>query len=152
MKTELLDNYVLNILKNSGWQEGRNRDISSWVKILSEEGYSVNDYAKSVLKELGDLQIRTAGDKSHLGVSLQFNPINAASGEYDRMETFHKASKEELFPVGELFDWIVFVGSSKKVYLGDWKSLSIAGNSMEEFLNHIFNPRFQLEEIYVNEE
>ena len=150
MYSEFLDEYVLNILKESGWRDDRKQDITLWVQVLSEEGYIINDYAKSVLKELGGIQIRTSGDKNHFGVSLYFNPVNAASGEYDRMEIFNAVGKEELFPIGECFDWIVYVGASKKVYLGDWMSLSIAGDTIENFLNNIFNPQFQLQEIYTN--
>ena len=32
-------------------------------------------------------------DKNHLGVTMHFNPVNAASGEYDRMEIFNQAMK-----------------------------------------------------------
>lgn len=66
--------------------------------------------------------------KNRWGVSLYFNPVYAGSGEYDRMEIFNAASKEALFPIGACYDWIIFVGASKKVYLGDWMSLSIAGD------------------------
>ena len=149
---ECLDEYVLNVLKKSGWCNGRKRDITSWIQVLSQEGYMVNDYAQSVLKELGDLQIRTSSDKNHFGVTLHFNPVNAASGEYDRMEIFNAAANEELFPIGECFDWIIFVGPSKKVYLGDWMSLAIAGDTIEDFLNNIFDRQYKLKEIYTNNE
>lgn len=151
MIKEYLDEYVLNVLKKCGWSDYRNQDITHWIQVLSEEGYIVNDYAQSVLKELGDLQIRNSSDNSHLGVTMHFNPINAASGEYDRMEIFNNASSEELFPIGECYDWVIYVGASKKVYLGDWMSLSIAGDTIEDFLNNIFNPQFQLKEIYTND-
>lgn len=151
MNSEFLDKYVLEVLKKSGWSDGRKQDITSWVEILSEEGYIINDYAESVLKELGGLQIRTAGNENHLGVTLHFNPVDAASGEYDRMEIFNAASNEELFPIGECYDWVIYVSERKKIYLGDWMSLSIAGNSIEEFFNNIFNPKFQLKEIYTND-
>ncbi len=150
MNIELLDEYVLNVLKECGWSDNRKQDITSWIQVLSEEGYIINSYAQSVLKELGNLQIRTSGDKNHFGVTLHFNPVNAANGEYDRMEIFNEASNGELFPIGECFDWIVYVSNSKKVYLGDWRSLSIAGDTIEDFLNNIFNPQFQLKEIYTN--
>ena len=136
MVSNLLDEYVLNVLKNSGWSDGRKQDITQWIQILTEEGYIVNEYAKSILYELG--------------VTMHFNPINAASGEYDRMEIFNQASNEELFPIGECYDWVIYVSDSKKVYLGDWMSLSIAGDTIEDFLNNIFNPQFQLKEIYTN--
>ena len=152
MNTELLDKYVLNVLKNHGWSEGRKRDITYWIRVLSKEGYIVNDYAQSVLEELGDIQMNTRGDQRHSGVQLHFNPVNAASGEYDRMEIFNAAAKEELFPIGEYLYLTVYVGASKKVYLGDQMDLSIAGNSIEDFLNRIFAPNAYFQEIYTNEE
>lgn len=150
MVCEILDEYVLNVLKRSGWHEDRKIDINAWLQVLSGEGYIVNDYAKSVLRELGDLQICISSDKEHLGVTLHFNPVNAASGEYDRMEIFNSSSGEELFPIGECYDWVIYVSASKKVYLGDWMSLLVAGDTIEDFLNNIFNPQFQLKEIYTN--
>lgn len=151
MNNEFLDEYVLKVLKKSGWSDDRKQDISSWVEILSEEGYIINDYAESVLKELGGLQIRTTSNEKYLGVTLHFNPVNAASGEYNRMEIFNAASNEELFPIGECYDWVIYVSENKKIYLGDWMSLSIAGDTIEEFFNNIFNPKFQLKEIYTND-
>lgn len=82
---------------------------------------------------------------------MHFNPADAASGEYDRMEIFNAVSNEELFPIGECYDWVIYVSESKKIYLGDWMSLSIAGNSIEEFFNNIFNLKFRLKEIYTND-
>ncbi len=150
MFSEFLDEYVLNVLKKSGWSDDRKQDITLWIQVLSEEGYVINDYAQAILIELGNLQIRTSSDKNHLGVTLHFNPVNAASGEYDRMEIFNDVSNEELFPIGECYDWVIYVGNSKKVYLGDWMSLSVAGDTIEDFLNNIFNPQFKLKEIFTN--
>ena len=147
-----LDGYTIDILRESGWSENRKHDISSWISVLSKEGYVSNEYAQLVLQEIGDLQIRTSGDKEHFGVSAHFNPVIAASGEYDRVELFNSVCNENLFPIGECFDWIIYVSESKKIYLGDWMSLSIAGNSIEYFLNNIFNPQYKLEEVYKNED
>lgn len=150
MNVKVLDKYVLNILQESGWNVNRKLDVCSWISILSDEGYVINDYAYSILQELGDIQIRVSGDESHYGVCMHFNPINAASGEYDRMEVFDSASNDELFPVGECYDWVIYVASNKKIYLGDWMSLSIAGDTIEDFLNNVFNPKFKPKEIYKN--
>ena len=38
MVSNLLDEYVLNVLKNSGWSDGRKQDITQWIQILTEEG------------------------------------------------------------------------------------------------------------------
>lgn len=67
------------------------------------------------------------------------------------MEIFNEVSNDELFPIGKSYDWVIYVSNSKKVYLGDWQSLSIAGDTIEDFMNNIFNPQFQLKEIYTND-
>lgn len=36
MVSNLLDEYVLNVLKNSGWSDGRKQDITQWIQILTE--------------------------------------------------------------------------------------------------------------------
>lgn len=72
MVSNLLDEYVLNVLKNSGWSDGRKQDITQWIQILTEEGYIVNEYVKSILSELGDLQVRVSSDKNHLGGNNAF--------------------------------------------------------------------------------
>ena len=45
---------------------------------------------------------------------MRFNPADAASGEYDRMEIFNAVSNEELFPIDECYDWVIYVSESKK--------------------------------------
>ena len=82
---------------------------------------------------------------------MHFNPADAASGEYDRMEIFNAVSNEELFPIGKCYDWVIYVSENKKIYLSDWMNLSIADNSIEEFFNNIFNLKFRLKEIYTND-
>lgn len=128
MVSNLLDEYVLNVLKNSGWSDGRKQDITQWIQILTEEGYIVNEYAKSILSELGDLQVRVSSDKNHLGVTMHFNPVNAASGEYDRMEIFNQASNEELFPMVLMTEQDVF-------YCYTDGYLEKAGENVEQMLD-----------------
>ncbi len=41
MNIELLDEYVLNVLKECGWSDNRKQDITSWIQVLSKEGYIV---------------------------------------------------------------------------------------------------------------
>ena len=63
---------------------GEKQDITQWIQILTEEGYIVNEYVKSILSELGIYKLEFLVIKNHLGVTMHFNPVNAASGEYDR--------------------------------------------------------------------
>lgn len=52
MKKEVVD-----ILKKSGWYEGRSIDISTNIKQLENNGIKINENAKKFLNEFGDLNI-----------------------------------------------------------------------------------------------
>lgn len=138
MNTSTLDIYVIKILRKNGWIENRKYDISSWIKCLTAEGYVIHDYAYSILEELGNIEVWERSDGKHSGATFHFNPYYAASGEYDRIEEFEKASGDKLFPIGELQQMIMYAGKSKRIYLGDWAELLMAGETIEEFLNNIF--------------
>ena len=126
-----------------GGSEGREYDITFWVSELEEEGYKLNEYAKLVLKELGDIYVREQSTEIYVGATFDFNPYNSASGEYDRLEEFELASRDRIFPIGALQDYIVYAGASKKIYLGDWEGLYMAGNSVEEYLENIFKKGYE---------
>lgn len=55
-------------------------------------------------------------NKGYKGAMFDFNPYNAASGEYDRIEAFQVAAGDKLFPIGSMCDAIVYVGQ-KKIYI-----------------------------------
>lgn len=78
-----MDPYVVNILKEHGWFSKREYDISHWLELLSQEGYICFDYAEKILRNLGEIVIRDRGDKTHMSAMFDFNPLDAASGEFD---------------------------------------------------------------------
>lgn len=138
MNMSKISKHTKEVLKKNGWYEGREYDISFWVSELEKEGYKLNEYAELILKELGNIYIRESSSEIYVSVTFDFNPYNSASGEYDRLEEFELASEDKMYPIGALQDYIVYAGVSKKIYLGYWKDLYIAGNSVEEYLENIF--------------
>lgn len=130
--------HTLEVLKKNGWYEGREYDITFWVSELEEEGYRLNEYAKLVLRELGDIYVREQSTDHYVSATFDFNPYKSASGEYDRLEEFELASGDKIFPIGAMQDYIVYAGVSKRIYLGDWEGLYIIGKSVEEYLENIF--------------
>lgn len=143
MNLEKINPYTHEILKKNGWYENRKYDISFWLSELTEEGYKINSYAKSILEELGDISIREKSTENYVGATFDFNPFNAASGEYDRIGEFEIVSNDELFPIGAVQDYILYAGSTQKIYLGDWKGLYLIGNSIEDFFENIFKIGFE---------
>lgn len=145
-----IDPYVLTILKDCGWSLEREYDISSCLELLSQEGYACFDYAEKILRNLGGIAINVVGDKSHMSATFDFNPLDAASGEFDRLYDFQVAANEELYPIGNMVQAIVYVGKSKKIYWGDWRNFYWSGDSIEDYLNNIFDLNFKPKEIDFN--
>lgn len=143
MNMSRVSKHIQKVLEENGWFEGREYDITFWVLELEEEGYKLNEYAKSVLKELGNIYVREKSTEMYVSATFDFNPYNSASGEYDRLEEFESASKDKMFPIGALQDYIVYAGESKKIYLGDWDGLYIVGGSIEEYLENIFKRGYE---------
>ena len=143
MNTSKISEHTKEVLKKNGWYEGRVYDIAFWVSELEKEGYKLNEYAKLILNELGDICVREPSSEIYVSATFDFNPYNSASGEYDRLEEFESASEDKIFPIGALQDSIVYAGVSKKIYLGDWTGLYIAGNSVEEYLENVFKRGYE---------
>lgn len=141
MNIPLLDNITIEILKQFGWREERKVDVSSWIEQLTAEGFECFPYAVEVLEELGGLEINPK--QSDFGKStsgdIDFHALDAGSGEFDRLEIFEPIAKEKLFPLGMVFaQWFLYVGFSKKVYMGNYVELYMLGENIEECLNNIF--------------
>jgi len=134
----LVNKYVIELLKKSGWYAGRKFDASLWINELSKEGYSCFDYAVEILQELGEVEINVGNGDGYKGAMFDFNPYNAASGEYDRMERFEIASGEKLYPIGSMGQAIVYVGNKQNIYFGDWKTFFWHGKNLEDYLNRLF--------------
>ncbi|WP_207641810.1 SUKH-3 domain-containing protein [Ruminiclostridium cellobioparum] len=133
-----LETYVFELLKHCGWYDGRKFDISFWINELTKEGYECFKYAEDILQELGDIKVNVGNNKGYKGAMFDFNPYNAASGEYDRIEAFQVAAGDKLFPIGSMCDAIVYVGQKKNIYFGDWSTFFWHGKNLEDYLNRLF--------------
>lgn len=141
MNIELLDSYVLGLMKESGWHEGRRYDIKKWIDELTAEGYVCFDYALEILESLGGLAFDVKDDGKHKGAQFDFNPYFAANGEFDRLAGFELLAGEDLFPIGSMCSAIVYAGRRKNIYWGDISGLYWAGNGIEDYLNRLFDKR-----------
>lgn len=139
--------YVLNLLKEQGWHSEREYNISYWIELLSKEGYVCFDYAEKLLRNLGGIKINHGGDQTHCSATFDFDPVAAASGEFDRLYDFEIAANERLYPIGNMLYTIVYVSKSKKIYCGDWKTFCLMGDSIEDYLNNMFDLTFKPKEL-----
>lgn len=147
LNAELIDSYVLDLMKESGWSENRRYDVKYWIDELTAEGYVSFEYALEILESLGGLTFYVKDDGKHKGAQFDFNPYFAANGEFDRLANYELLAREELFPIGSMCSAIAYVGRSKKLYWGDINKLYWAGNSIEDYLNRLFDKNCKQQEI-----
>lgn len=138
MNSALIDKYVIELLKKNGWYKGRKVDISFWINELSKEGYSCFEYAIEILEELGGIEVNVGNSNGYKGAMFDFNPYNAASGEYDRIERFEISVGEKLYPIGSMGQAIAYVGDKQNIYFGDWRTFYWHGENLEDYLNRLF--------------
>lgn len=80
--------------------------------------------------------VREQSTEMHVSATFDFNPYDSSSGEYDRVEEFELASKDKIFSIESLQDYIVYAGETKKC-IGDREGLYMVGNSIEEYLEYV---------------
>ncbi|NOW04853.1 SUKH-3 domain-containing protein [Clostridium beijerinckii] len=139
MDTNILNESVIRFMEEQGWYNGRRFNVSKWIEQLVKEGYTCFPYAIEVLEELGGLDIKPKRNirtgNSH-PAEFHFNAFDAGSGEFDRIDVFESLAGEPLFPLGEIYQEFLYVGLSKRIYMGCYK-LFVIGNSIEYFLNNV---------------
>jgi len=144
-----LDPYVLKILQGQGWYPSRTYDISRWLDLLSQEGYVCFDYAEQVLGNLGGIYVNDAGNKEHMSAQFSFDPLYV-SGEFDRLSDFQKHADEELYPIGQMVQAFAYVGKSKNFYWGYSGGFYWAGDSVEDYMNNLFDLEKKSKPLYIN--
>ena len=121
------------ILKSDEYEK-----VEEWLKCLISEGYKYNDFAGRFLKRFGGLKFIGTGKEARSRVEVCFDPELYASGEYDRMEELEEIAGDELFPVGGVSDYTLYIGSKGKFYLGDWINFYECGDSTDSLIEKLF--------------
>ena len=131
---ETMSQYTKDILRRSGWFEGRKIDVEPIVKLLNERGFDVFPIVISFIEEYGMLDIKAP---SHLPIEIikQYNFKNydehttdvfkalGDAGDYYCTVPFEKFAKEKMIIVGEIDDrnLMLMVSESGKVYCDSGK-------------------------------
>lgn len=146
----LLQKDTIKELKKAGWRDRRKLDVSKWIKQLVSEGFNYFPYAGEVLEKFGKLTFRPKKRKDAGRYRGEFiiDAMYGGSGEADRMEIFEPIAQEKLFPLGMVYDqFFLYVGESKKIYMGATTELYLLGDGIEDFLNNIVLGHFKPEKI-----
>lgn len=127
-------------LHESGWYERRAVDESQWIDLLTAEGFIVHDLARETLAEYGGIRLRPVAGTSR--GTLDFDPVDAASGLADEAAMLREDYGEIYFPIGMWSNqYVVYLGESGRVIaMGpgwDWE----LGASLPEALAFIASGR-----------
>jgi len=141
MNIEKVDKYIIEILREFGWNEKRFIDISEYEFVLTNEGYNVNEYARKIMSEFAQINvnkvIKPELRSKYRGATIEFDPFYGADQDYLKIP-FEDTLKEKITPIGRYYDATVFVSEKNNVYIGDTEELSFIGIGIEELLNYLF--------------
>ena len=132
----MLSHEIQSVLRQQGWSPERRVPITDWIAQLRSEGYVVSPEAETILQNFGGLTIvpvKQPDDVYGAGV-IRFDPVLAASGEFDRVDFLQKQLGRTLTPLGEVGQGILLLADDGQV-LDVWDNESAEyGNSFEDAL------------------
>jgi len=138
LNIDLIDPYVVKVLKANNWTMDRKIDIVPVIEQLKGEGYQCFEYAKEVLESLNGISIDVDSAEGYMGAQFAIDALEGGSGEYDRLEDFEQIAGEKLFSIGHNAIEFIYVGESKNIYGGSCMEFRLIGNNIEEYLNRNF--------------
>jgi SUKH-3 immunity protein len=99
----MLSDTVTAILEASGWRPDRKVSAEQWIRQLESEGFTMLPGAVKVLEAFGGLEIapRKVDADTFLKGVLRFDPVLAASGEFDRVDYWQQRFNTKLSPLAE---------------------------------------------------
>lgn len=126
---------VLSTLQVSGWTPHRKAPTAKWVVPLEKEGFTMIPEAVNVLDSFGGLEvvpIKSASD-AYVAEVLRFDPVLAASGEFDRVDYWQSRLNTRLSPIAETGGGaILLVAEDRRVLLCRDNLLWLVGNSFDD--------------------
>jgi len=135
------------ILTQSGWSSNRKVDVAEWVSSLKDEGFEPNAVTIAILESVGGLSILIPP----YGINpyhheLRFDPMIAASGEFDKAADWQNQLGIRLFPIGEEIRTgnILWVGNDRRFYFGRDFGLCVLGDSFGEAMDRLAFPNSPL--------
>jgi hypothetical protein len=94
---------VEEVLREAGWTPTRHASAVQWVDPLVKVGYTPLLIATQILENLGGLAITPPSSEANVFFPSEiiFDPVYAASSEFDRVKKWQEEYDLLLFPLGE---------------------------------------------------
>jgi hypothetical protein len=132
---------VASILSQSGWSEDRCVEIDQWVEQLESEGFTLIPDVKRILREFGGLKIPPVKAPSDTFAKGQFyfDPVSAASGDFDKIEYWQNHLGITLSPFAEGSKAeMLLLASDGRVFASYHAILFLVGSSFEDAVENTF--------------
>lgn len=124
-------------LLDAGWHEGRDVDVSDWVRRLEEGGFSLNDQAVSVWRSLGGLTIRSSDDREPAS-SLRIDPVDACGDRVEESEMLRDRHGIDYSPMGLWSEQFrAYIGDDGRVIATQLGQEYLLGNGVPEALEFV---------------
>jgi hypothetical protein len=127
------------LLNQFGWTPDRNIDIQKWQAQLECEGFVVTQEAAAILRSFGGLTINLSqAEGPFIPEWLTFDPIIAASGEFDRIDYWQKYLGSILTPLALVGGGAIMVISAEGRVYSCWTGVLFEhGRTFEDALLNV---------------
>ena len=152
MNISLVDPFIVSILRENGWNEGRKSTEQLEYKFLTRHGFVLNQYAIDILDEFGGFSVRKIIKKGaysgYHGATFEFDMYYGESQDF-LFKSFESKIGHTIFPIGRMYDAVVYVSDENKIYVGDLHNLDYIGVGIESYFNYLFKDDYPYVEIGV---
>ncbi|AGX41808.1 SUKH-3 domain-containing protein [Clostridium saccharobutylicum] len=137
-----ISNKTIEVLKNSGWYEGRKIDITENLEFLKERGFEVFESAKKFMEEFGELKINVEKIRKNgtTKVSKHSTCIKETIGVLNSLNFgLEEYVNEKVMLIGSLYDFEIdlYISESGRIF----KSIGWVGDSVWEAFDNIINEK-----------
>jgi hypothetical protein len=135
----MLSDTVVSTLAASGWTPDRRAATAQWVSQLESEGFTMLPEAVKLLESFGGLNVVPRKDASdaYSAEVLRFDPVLAASGEFDRIDYWQRRLNTPLSPIAETGGGAILLLAKDGRVFSCWDGvLWLDGTSFEDALEN----------------
>ena len=154
MDTKLVDSFIIDILKHNGWYEGRLNKEKYYYDKLIADGFVLNEYVENIMNEFGGIKVNCIIDsKENLGyhgATFEFDIYYGWNQDF-LLKPFEEKIGSTIFPIGRMYDAVVYVSDNNKIYIGDCEDLICVGIGIESYLNYLFVDDYDYEIIDISD-
>jgi hypothetical protein len=106
------------VLESAGWSPNRRVSSAHWVKTLADEGFTLVSEAVVILESFGGLEVHPCriGSQDYVPETIRFDPVLAASGDFDRVQYWQDSLKVKLSPIAEVGAAILMLAEDGRVF------------------------------------